>query len=228
MLNGPTVPEGHEHRVTTPETLGKPRLPPQNPAETPQSPRRDPAEPSQRPAQSPLRGKFPRRALRRVVPPRMVTLRNFKRWDLSHLPKNLVSHYSAIGDTISCDAPYSAMGFRGKLFLRYPPFLACLLTAIGHLQGKKWGCSSDSLRYHRKHSATGVLLHLSRDRGGISVGSLSLRRAIHGPTPPKGPLRNKNSTVLESVVFCYGCRFTFCTVFLLLAPRKRSISEPSP
>ena len=30
----------------------------------------------------------------------------------------------------------------------------------------KWGCSSDSLRYHRKHSATGVLLHLSRDRGG--------------------------------------------------------------
>ena len=78
----------------------------------------------------------------------------------------LVSHYSAIGDTISCDAPYSAIGFRGKLFLRYPPFLACLLTAIGHLQGKKWGCSSDSLRYHRKHCATGVLLHLSRDRGG--------------------------------------------------------------
>ena len=31
----------------------------------------------------------------------------------------LVSHYSAIGDTISCDAPYSAIGFRGKLFLRY-------------------------------------------------------------------------------------------------------------
>ena len=36
------------------------------------------------------------------------------------------------------------------------------------------GCSSDSLRYHRKHSATGVLLHLSRDRGGISVGALTL------------------------------------------------------
>ena len=29
----------------------------------------------------------------------------------------LVSHYSAIGDTISCDAPYSAMGFRGKFFV---------------------------------------------------------------------------------------------------------------
>ena len=27
-------------------------------------------------------------------------------------------------------------------------------------------CSSDSLRYHRKHSAAGVLLHLSRDRWG--------------------------------------------------------------
>ena len=33
---------------------------------------------------------------------------------------SLVSHYSAIGDTISCDAPCSAIGFRGKLFLRYP------------------------------------------------------------------------------------------------------------
>ena len=32
----------------------------------------------------------------------------------------LVSHYSAIGDTISCDAPYSAIGFKGKLALRYP------------------------------------------------------------------------------------------------------------
>ena len=31
-----------------------------------------------------------------------------------------VSHYSAIGDTISCDAPDSTIGFRGKLLLRYP------------------------------------------------------------------------------------------------------------
>ena len=31
----------------------------------------------------------------------------------------LVSHYSAIGDTISCNAPYSAKGFRGKIFLRW-------------------------------------------------------------------------------------------------------------
>ena len=64
----PTVPEGHKHRVTTPGTLGKSRGPPQNPAETPQNPRRDPAEPSERPPQSPLRGEFPRRASRRVVP----------------------------------------------------------------------------------------------------------------------------------------------------------------
>ena len=52
-----------------------------------------------------------------------------------------VSYYSAIGDTISCNAPYSAIGFRGKLVLQYPP------------------------RYHRKHSVTGVLLNLSCDRG---------------------------------------------------------------
>ena len=39
------------------------------------------------------------------------------------LPKigfSLVSHYSAISDTISCDAPYSAIGFRGKLFCDTP------------------------------------------------------------------------------------------------------------
>ena len=55
---------------------------------------------------------------------------------------------SASGDSISCDAPYSAIGFRGKLSLRWPPLLGCLWIAIGHFQGKKWGCSSDSLRYH--------------------------------------------------------------------------------
>ena len=51
-----------------PKTLGKSHVPPHSPAETPQNPRRDPAEPSQRPPQSPLRGQFPRRASRRVVP----------------------------------------------------------------------------------------------------------------------------------------------------------------
>ena len=57
----PTVPEGHEHRVTAPEN-------PRNILHTPAEPRRDPAERSQRPPQSPLRGKSPRRASRRVVP----------------------------------------------------------------------------------------------------------------------------------------------------------------
>ena len=34
--------------------------------------------------------------------------------------RDLVSHYSAIGPVISCDAPHRVIGFRGKLFLRYP------------------------------------------------------------------------------------------------------------
>ena len=75
----PLVPEGQKHRVTTPETLGKSRGPPQSPAETPQNPRRDPAEPPERPPQSPLRGKFPRRASQEGCAPRMVTLRNFRK-----------------------------------------------------------------------------------------------------------------------------------------------------
>ena len=82
--------------------------------------------------------------------------------------KRECSHESAHGKF----APYSAIGFRFKLSLRYPPSKACLRIAIGHFNRKKWECSSDSLRYHRKHSATGVLLHLSRDRGGISVGGV--------------------------------------------------------
>ena len=35
---------------------------------------------------------------------------------------------------------------------------------------RRQGRSCDSPRRHRKHNATGVLLHLSCDRGGISVG----------------------------------------------------------
>ena len=69
------------------------------------------------------------------------------------------------GDTISCDAPYSAIGFRGQLLLRYPPSQACLWTAVGHTYRKKWGWSSDSLRYRRKDSATGVVWQVSCDGG---------------------------------------------------------------
>ena len=59
-------------RVTSIGSLPpNPRKIPRNPEEprgAPESPRRDPAEPSERPPQSPLRGRFPRRASRRVVP----------------------------------------------------------------------------------------------------------------------------------------------------------------
>ena len=99
---------------------------------------------------------------------------------LDNFPSGFVSHYSTIGDAISCDAPHKrAIGFRGKFFVRCPPCQVCLWIAIGHFYRKKWG----SLRCHRKHSATGVLLHLSRDRGDISVGSLSF---------PQEGLRLKN------------------------------------
>ena len=64
-FDSPTVPEGHMHRVTTPE---KPRKIPRALAEPRRATRRDPQEPSERPLQSPPRGKFPRRASRRVVP----------------------------------------------------------------------------------------------------------------------------------------------------------------
>ena len=57
-----------------------------------------------------------------------------KRKNPKHKEIRFVSHYSAIGDTISWDAPYSAIGFRGKPFLRYlPPWLGLSLEiAIGH------------------------------------------------------------------------------------------------
>ena len=45
--------------------------------------------------------------------------------------------------------------------------------------------------------------------------------------PPKGPFRTKNSTVLESVVFCYRCSFPHSLYrFLLLVPRETSILRP--
>ena len=89
----------------------------------------------------------------------------------------LVSHYSAIGDTISCDAPYSAMGFRGKLFLRYPPFLACLLTAIGHLQGRSIGgrgISVGSLRIWCPFEFSWVLESLHVGLESLDCGNVGL------------------------------------------------------
>ena len=85
----------------------------------------------------------------------------------------LGSHSSAIGDTISCDASYSAIGSRGKLLLRCPPSKACLWTAIDHFYGTKWGCSSDSLRYTGNTVRQGYCCTCLAIGGGISV--LSLR-----------------------------------------------------
>ena len=59
---------------------------------------------------------------------------------------------------------------------------------MGHLSGEKWGYCGESLRYHRKHSATGVLLHLSRDRGGYFGGDTKGQRE---PKDQKSPPKNK-------------------------------------
>ena len=64
--NGPTVPEGHKHRVTTP---GKPCKIPWTPAEPFWE---TPAEPSERQISS--------ESLAEGCAPRMVTLRNFRKW----------------------------------------------------------------------------------------------------------------------------------------------------
>ena len=76
----PTVPEGHKHRVTTPEN---PRKIPRAPAE----PRRDPTEPSERPRGAlpetpaePSERQISSESLAEGCAPRMVTLRNFKMW----------------------------------------------------------------------------------------------------------------------------------------------------
>ena len=85
---------------------------------------------------------------------------------------DLVSHYSAIGDTISCDAPYGAIGFKDKLFLRYPPCLACLWIAIGHFKERSGGvaaivCDTTGNTVRQGYSYTCLAIW-----GGISVGSL--------------------------------------------------------
>ena len=61
-----------------------------------------------------------------------------------------------------------------RVFSAMPPLVGLSLDRERpFFLGKKWGCSSDSLRYHRKRCATGVLLHLSRDRGGVCFGRVT-------------------------------------------------------
>ena len=80
---------------------------------------------------------------------------------------------------------------------------------MGHFYGKKWGCSSDSLRYHRKHSA---LLHLSRDRGGICW----VAKALHSPSifgelvTPDLHLHLHPRIALELIS---GCSGSFCRCY---------------
>ena len=79
----------------------------------------------------------------------------------------LVSHLSAIGDTISCDRPLERDNLQKQAFSAIPPLLGLSLVCDRpFLQKEGGGGSSDSLRYHRKHSATGVVPHVSRDGGG--------------------------------------------------------------
>ena len=91
-----------------------------------------------------------------------------------------MSHCSAIGDALSCDAPYSAIGFRGNIFLRCPLVRSALGCEGGHFYGKKWGCSSDSLRYHREHSAIGVLYTCLAIGGGGYFGRVTKSLSEYG------------------------------------------------
>ena len=59
---------------------------------------------------------------------------------------NLVSHYSAIGDTISCDARYGVIGFRAKLFLRDTPLL-----------GLSWDCDRSFLGRKRSGGVAAIV-----------------------------------------------------------------------
>ena len=77
-----------------------------------------------------------------------------------------MSHYSAIGDTISCDAPDSAIGFRGKHFSAMPLLTGLSLDCDRPFLRKEGGPQQRQSAIPQEHSATGVLLHLSRDGGG--------------------------------------------------------------
>ena len=52
---------------------------------------------------------------------------------------SFLSHYSATSDTISCDDPCGAIGFRSKLFLRYPPLLGLSLDCVRPFLRKEVG-----------------------------------------------------------------------------------------
>ena len=108
-----------------------------------------------------------------------------------------MSHYSAIGDTISCDAPYSAIGFRGKLFLRYPlkglsldcnrPFLK---KEVGGVAAIVCDTTGNTVRQGYCYTCLAI-------GGGISIGSLRVLQCLKPPFKPSA--RNKNAIILNRV-----------------------------
>ena len=83
----------------------------------------------------------------------------------------LVSHYSAIGDTISCGAPSSAIGFRGKLCLRYsPPPRPVFGLRKAIFTERSGGVAAIVYDITENTARHGVLLHLSCDKGVFRSG----------------------------------------------------------
>ena len=91
-----------------------------------------------------------------------------------------------------------------QAFSAIPPLQGLFWTAIGHFYGNKWGCSSDSLRHHRKHSATEVVRQVSRDRGGC-FGRVAKGLVTGGPLPKK-PVKNWKSFHQPLTLCCLRTR----------------------
>ena len=76
---------------------------------------------------------------------------------------NVVSHPLAVCYPISCGAPYSTMPRRHRIKCDTPSLAEPLCHDRPSWQARR-RYSTDSLQCPEKHSATGLLLHLSRGR----------------------------------------------------------------
>ena len=80
---------------------------------------------------------------------------------------------------------------------------------MGHFWRKKWGCSSDSC--NTTGNATRVLLHLSRDRGGVwegkkgSICHFAFSLVLQCLGIPRYPDAGKNSTKSVIVTPLFVC-----------------------
>ena len=123
----PTVPEGHKHRVTTPEKTSEN---PADPRRAPQNPRRDPrralwetlAEPSERQISS--------KNLAEGCAPGMVTLRNFRIF-----PDLCISCHSFWPELIPVKKKITWPDKNILNFIRVMQWIRCL----GYLFGKQFG-----------------------------------------------------------------------------------------